>query len=835
MNRNVEEKELHGMMDLLSEDTSFFDTSSDGFLLHHSSGFQEEQKSSDLLEKVETISLGDVPDNPRQSEPERIRKKGKCNLRKSLAWDNAFFTNAGFLEPEELSSMIEGVDKGGKSVLPVIQEDDIRMSIESISTMESDSLAMESLEADLFQDIRASIQKSSKASAADSSNQARSAKREVQTIQSSVKMGLASQNKVKAKPTSKRPTISTQGSGKMTEESLSRQQVPQPAVRGRESAPFLPKLPKALGRANSIPTVPTKRASLGANRLKLENSNAKSSTVAVSAAPSSRMLGMGGARRVVPLPTKSLKSSSSGSLTATKTEIRTSSSSLDSSGSTSSDNVGKSHLSSIRRKIDSKAVKPPSAGSKIVSKNRIQPGNSRLSTHLKTATKLSASISPASSISEWSCGSSSPTSTNKQRSSNSKSSLNSSSPCKRVSVGSDAPSVKNLQNQSNGHYSLGHETQATGLPSQCFNEVTIGTGASACPVSAKPSGLRLPSPKIGFFDGVKSAVRTPKGGTQSHSGVISALPKPGSSSSGSTGGPTNTKLRNVQPTSTVTAIKSIKPIQHISPIVKPTSLTPSREPSNASTKISSAIRAVRNSPGLSPKVQNLKSPKTGGNFQLKTKEEGALRGKCDTDPCLESKMSAEIRDGVQLKNTEITPVDGNGCNATSNSSSNCTTGIMSSSQKDGEIAPYVQKLLKNGVCSFSNTDESYENCDDGMRGDMEAMNPNKEMQKELMEISVSKSDVNCAGINYPPECSSSLEVHACGQTQESLNIPSNPTPQSLSRVTSEITAGTRIPFAVKNSFSDVDEIIESFKGLTVEVVEKTATPPLLESAQKENS
>lgn len=67
---------------------------------------------------------------------------------------------AGVLEPEELTSIIEGVDRRGKHSLPRIQEDDLHRSTDSISTMESDSLTLESLEADLFEDIRASIQKS---------------------------------------------------------------------------------------------------------------------------------------------------------------------------------------------------------------------------------------------------------------------------------------------------------------------------------------------------------------------------------------------------------------------------------------------------------------------------------------------------------------------------------------------------------------------------------------------------------------------------------------------------------------------------------------------------
>lgn len=65
------------------------------------------------------------------------------------------------LDPEELSSMITKTDKKEKRVLPGIQED-ISGSTESISTLQSDSLTLESGEDDLFLDIRASIQRSSK-------------------------------------------------------------------------------------------------------------------------------------------------------------------------------------------------------------------------------------------------------------------------------------------------------------------------------------------------------------------------------------------------------------------------------------------------------------------------------------------------------------------------------------------------------------------------------------------------------------------------------------------------------------------------------------------------
>ena len=73
-----------------------------------------------------------------------------------------FLLYLGVLDPEELSSIIEGVEKDEKHALPAIKED-LYMSCESISTLGSDSLTLESVEADLFEDIRASIQKFSSA------------------------------------------------------------------------------------------------------------------------------------------------------------------------------------------------------------------------------------------------------------------------------------------------------------------------------------------------------------------------------------------------------------------------------------------------------------------------------------------------------------------------------------------------------------------------------------------------------------------------------------------------------------------------------------------------
>ena len=70
-----------------------------------------------------------------------------------------------------MTCIIEGVEKDEKHELPAIQED-VYKSCESISTLASDSLTFESvdMEGDLFEDVRASIQKSSKKSCPAASN-----------------------------------------------------------------------------------------------------------------------------------------------------------------------------------------------------------------------------------------------------------------------------------------------------------------------------------------------------------------------------------------------------------------------------------------------------------------------------------------------------------------------------------------------------------------------------------------------------------------------------------------------------------------------------------------
>lgn len=127
-----------------------------------------------------------APKNVEQLEEKASRTPENYHLRESLAWDSAFFTSdgrsdwnwkllscfvwfnwinflwiLGVLEPEELTSMIKNSEKKEMRTLPIILEETQR-STESISTLASDTLTLTSLEGELFEDIRASIQKSSK-------------------------------------------------------------------------------------------------------------------------------------------------------------------------------------------------------------------------------------------------------------------------------------------------------------------------------------------------------------------------------------------------------------------------------------------------------------------------------------------------------------------------------------------------------------------------------------------------------------------------------------------------------------------------------------------------
>lgn len=184
------------------------------------------------------------------------------------------------------------------------------------------------------------------------------------------------------------------------------------------------------------------------------------------------------------------------------------------SASVLSERIEKSSLNLTKQKNDSRKVNLSSSGytisnpSKIVAKGKNQAGNSKLSTFLKSSTKLSSSISPASSISVQSSEALSSTSAANQRSNIVRESLGIGSH-KGLTTNCDDPQDLDSPNHPKGQCLLGAGAEVTGALDERLNKVSEETSGLLHPAPVKPSGLKLPSPKIGFFDGVSYFLKFP--------------------------------------------------------------------------------------------------------------------------------------------------------------------------------------------------------------------------------------------------------------------------------------------------------------------------------------
>ncbi|KAB2622285.1 cell wall protein DAN4-like [Pyrus ussuriensis x Pyrus communis] len=603
----------------------------------------QESRNFQLFEGMASNKLEDVPENfeltqqvtePSESlEPEMTKQSGKYNLRKSLAWDSAFFTSAGVLDPEELSCMIEG-DKTGKKMLPGIQEE-VHRSTDSISTLESDTLTLESIEANLFEDVRASIQKSSKASkAVNESMKDGSGVTETNNSSSSKGVDVVSQNKVMPRLASKKPTVSVQKPGKAKKPSTC--PVVSQSVSARGDGTSLLKQTRLLGKPSPSPTPLTKRASLGSNLIQMEKDNVKSTT-----------------GRGAPLP----------KIPETKREGA--SSSIDNSGSTSN-NIGPFNS---KRKTDSRTANPPSFGFTCKTPPRIEPGNksqsgkSHLSTNKVPGTKLLTITSPARSWSSESSSSSSISTLNKT-SYSPRVSLDTGS-SKSSSVEGDVPEILDLENHAYDQSSTGDETQVTGVRRRC--DVKASTENSALPPASKPSGLRLPSPKIGFFDGAKSVVSSPKGSMQPHPIIRSGLPKSGARNVSLSTGQNKGKVGKLQAVRNVSKLGNKTPdAQKTSLNTKPNSLVPLQQASSAAKKVFSPSRN-----SISPTVPSKGRHKSGRENHLKGEKVGTEglgidineRENCvvelkDSSAFSKDKVSPQSKVHSHGKAAKVTPIDG---------------------------------------------------------------------------------------------------------------------------------------------------------------------------------
>lgn len=208
---------------------------------------------------------------------------------------------------------------------------------------------------------------------------------------------------------------------------------------------------------------------------------------------------LSGAQRPLPRPALPSKSSSLRSFTTSLVQSTRSHASSHSYSSVSSNAPAKSSLAAVRRNpvkssssFSASSIPIPKVPSRGTLRNK--PSPSTLSANLKS-TKISSSVSPASSISEWSSVSSSSSVVN-QRSSNSRTSLETDS-CRLLS--SDT-TLLNQRNHSANQLADGQENHELGPPVNSSTKSSTRVSALQAPV--RSSGLRMPSPKIGYFDGV---------------------------------------------------------------------------------------------------------------------------------------------------------------------------------------------------------------------------------------------------------------------------------------------------------------------------------------------
>lgn len=333
----------------------------------------------------------------------------KYNLRKSLAWDKAFFTNAGVLEPDELCHMIESNHVGEKKALATIQED-VKRSTESTSTLKSDCTLETSEELGERDDDAVHSPTPSTLDDRDSNE------------------------KVKPNGIRKRPSIRAQGLGKVTKQALA-------AKEHNTSSISRP----STGLSRSV------RASVDVNKTK-QGESSVAPRVAIS-------------RRIRPTVSKPGPPSKS-AFRSSKNELTSSCSSLESCISASSSACKKSPLESANQK---------------------KSQSSRTAFHSMANGSTSRAASRVSPLSA--------TSTFKSRLSSNNAAFLSAS----VDWSFNSPRAPTPNKMAKGKKKTVSAVQHDPMPDQ-HGSMT------------KPTGLRVPSPKLGYFDGGRSSVaRTPTG------------------------------------------------------------------------------------------------------------------------------------------------------------------------------------------------------------------------------------------------------------------------------------------------------------------------------------
>ncbi|KAE8725098.1 hypothetical protein F3Y22_tig00009009pilonHSYRG00039 [Hibiscus syriacus] len=495
-------------------------------------------------------------------EVDETRGNERLKLHKSVTWDSSFFCSAGFLESEKLSS-----------------REDVNRSCDSSTVSFGEISRREGLKADFNEDRRASIHKSKRVPG----NAGSSVKKELETrdsrIVSSSKLEYSNQDKVKQKAAPKKPNM-VKDPGKTMKKSVGRSGV---------STSSLHKTPKILGKG----------ASLGAKYIKIEK-DAKSVTgrgTTISKTPA-----LDGSRNTVPRTTLSSRSSS-----------------------LSSSMIYVSSMDMIKQNNDSSLVNLSSSGytttnaSNSAAAGKSRAGPSALSTLLKSPIKFHSSMSVASSYGKWSSESSfsSSTSIANKRSKVERATLGSDSH-KGLVADSDAQQGSDSWSHQTCRPSLGNGAEVTGSLDESKRTVSDGSTGFHPAATKTSSGLRPPSTKLAFSNGVQSRHSR----TRSVPSHPRAPIKTGAKITNPSGGSNKAPPRTLQ------------------------------QSTSAATKVRSASRNSKISHGISPKLQNKPSRKTGRESYSKAQGIGSAEKICGSDlPRLVVKLGG--KDDSRIKGTKV--------------------------------------------------------------------------------------------------------------------------------------------------------------------------------------
>ncbi|KAG6763583.1 hypothetical protein POTOM_031009 [Populus tomentosa] len=443
---------------------------------------------------VDTAGGGDLRSVP--SRPEGKSAIDECSLRKSLTWDSAFFTSSGVLSAEELSFVNGGFRLSQGHTRPGIKE--VWRSAEANSTRNADAYSLASLEIDLFDNIRVSMQKSNDASSTK------------ETSSRKVRRG----NEMQRGKTSKTSDASSR---------LRPKQGP-----NKESKSFI-KSPNIFCQNRNLSAAPNKRASSGANHVKLEDKGAQAASGRTKIV--SKKTCIRDSCSIIRSSTPPVKSSSSAAPFGKE---------FGGSGCAPNFTV-KSSPDSLRRTINSQV-----SASASISRTPRQHStgnikelvNASNSTCLLSTPKSSSCTSPASSTDGCSSESSSIILSTRFTA------IRATTACRGISFSKDAFQISDSKRRQCSESYLIHESHETKFMNAQLNKIPERTSLIASIVSKglQSSSLRMPSPKIGYFDAGNSVDITPNGGLK-FSGVQSTSSKNRSGISNANGAADRTRNR----------------------------------------------------------------------------------------------------------------------------------------------------------------------------------------------------------------------------------------------------------------------------------------------------